>query len=193
MDNIVSLEEPPFPVLREKICVYLVLSECHGRGVGQVRVAYVDSEPEQLLFGSPEHALDFTGRSPLELIGVVFRLRDCLFPQAGRYSVQFWYDSQKIEERPLRLKAYTLGAEIHDQSMPIARESYPLLADFEESRGSSWRMVVWPLQQKLDHRSPGQWRLPTLADFDNAVEHQNRQLRCRLRWQSGGFRCCREG
>jgi hypothetical protein len=105
MGNIVSLENPPFPLLRERICVYLVLTECHGHGIGQIRVAYADSEPEQLLFGSPEHDLDFTGHSPLELLGFVFRLRDCLLPQAGRYSVQFWYNHQKLEERPLRLKA----------------------------------------------------------------------------------------
>ena len=105
MDNIVSLDEPPFPVLRDKICVYLVLTGCHGQGIGQIRVAFADSEPEQPLFGSPERLLDFAGRSPLELVGVIFRLKACLFPQAGRYSVQFWYDNQKVEDRPLRLKA----------------------------------------------------------------------------------------
>jgi hypothetical protein len=72
-------------------------------------VAFSDSEPEQLLFGSPEHDLDFTGHSPLELLGVVFKLRGCLFPQEGRYSVQFWYNHQKVEERPLRLTKAPLG------------------------------------------------------------------------------------
>jgi hypothetical protein len=110
MDYIVSREEPPFPVLRERICVFLVLTEGHGRGIGQIRVAYVDSEPHQQLFGSPEHVLDFTGRSPLELIGVVFRIKACLFPRAGRYSVQFWYDNKKVEERPLELKAPSEGS-----------------------------------------------------------------------------------
>ncbi|MCI0640243.1 MAG: hypothetical protein L0Y70_14315 [Gemmataceae bacterium] len=109
MGNIVSLEDPPFPLLREKVCIYLALTEGHGRGVAQIRVAYVDSEPEQLLFGSPEHDLDFTGHSPLELLGVVFRLKDCPFPQAGRSSVQFWYNHQKVEECPLRLKASKEG------------------------------------------------------------------------------------
>ena len=110
MGNLVSLDDPPFPVLREKLCIYLVLTEGHGHGIGQIRVAYSDSEPEQVLFGSPEYNLDFTGHSPLELLGVVLRLRDCLFPQAGRYSVQFWYNQQKVEERPLRLKASSEGS-----------------------------------------------------------------------------------
>jgi hypothetical protein len=104
MSNIVSLQNPPFPLLREKICVYLVLAECQGRGIAQIRVAYSDSEPEQLLFGSPEHAVDFSGRSPLESLGIVFRIKPCLFPHSGRYSVQFWYDNEKLAERPLQLK-----------------------------------------------------------------------------------------
>ena len=110
MGNLVSLEEPAFPLLREAICVYLVLTECQGRGTGQIRVAFSDSEPEQVLFGSPEHEINFAGQSPLDLLGVVFRLRDCLFPQAGRYAVQFWYNHQKVEERPLRLKAGSEGS-----------------------------------------------------------------------------------
>ena len=105
MGKIVSLEDPPFPLLRaEPICVYLELTECYGSGVGQIRVAFSDEEHEETLFGSEEHQLDFAGHSPLELLGVVFRLVDCEFPQAGRYSVQFWYNGAKVEERPKLLR-----------------------------------------------------------------------------------------
>ena len=48
--------------------------------------------------------LNFTGHSPLELLGVVFRIKGCRFPLAGHYGVQFWYDGQKVDERPLRLR-----------------------------------------------------------------------------------------
>ncbi len=104
MGNIVSLEDPPFPLLREMICIYLVLTECHQEGIGQIRVVYADSENEELLFGSPQHTLNFAGHSPLELLGIVFRLEACEFPEAGRYLVQFWYNEQKVEERPLRVR-----------------------------------------------------------------------------------------
>lgn len=104
MSNIVSLETPPFPLVRESICVYLVLTGCHGAGIAQIRIAYSDGEHEQPLFGTPRHTLDFTPHSPLELLGVVFRLVACRFPHAGRYSVQFWYDGTKLEERPLQLR-----------------------------------------------------------------------------------------
>ena len=104
MGNIKSLEDPPFPLLREMLCVYLVLTECHGTRVAQIRVAYTDGEQEQPLFGSPPRQLDFAGHSPLDQLGVVFRLEGCPFPQAGRYAVQFWYNDHKVEERPLRLR-----------------------------------------------------------------------------------------
>lgn len=104
MSSIVSKEEPPFPLIREQICIYLVLTECYGQGTGQIRVAYLDAENEQPLFGSPPHRLDFAGHSPLELLGVVFRIEGGRFPKAGQYAVQFWYNEQKVEERPLRLR-----------------------------------------------------------------------------------------
>ena len=104
MSEIVSLEIPPFPLLREMLCVYLMLTECYGNGVAQIRVVYSDGEHEVPLFGSPEHRLDFTGHFPLEVLGVVFRIEACLFPESGRYTVQFWYNGEILEERPLRAK-----------------------------------------------------------------------------------------
>jgi hypothetical protein len=104
MTNIVSLEEPPFPLVREMFCVYLVLTDCYGKGVGQIRVAYVDGEHEQLLFGSREHELDFTDHTPLEVLSVAFRIEACRFPRAGRYSVQFRYNQELVDEKPLLLR-----------------------------------------------------------------------------------------
>jgi len=104
MSNIAALDDPPYPLLREMLCVYLVLVECRGTGRVQIRVAFADSEPEQPVFGTPEHEVDFAGVDPLEAIGIPFRIRDCRFPRPGRYSVQFWYNGRKLEERPLRLR-----------------------------------------------------------------------------------------
>ena len=104
MGTIVSLEDPAFPLIREMICVYLVLTGCIGKGVAQIRVAYVDGERDEPLFGSPPKALDFAGHSPAELLAVAFRLQACPFPRAGQYSVQFWYDQQKVHEQPLRIR-----------------------------------------------------------------------------------------
>lgn len=53
--------------------------------------------------GTPPHDVTF-GADPLEVIGVPFRIRDCSFPYPGMYSIQFWYNGEKVEERPLRLR-----------------------------------------------------------------------------------------
>jgi hypothetical protein len=104
MSHIVSLESPAFPLLREMICVYLVLTECQGKGTVQVRIEYEDEERDRQLFGTPVHAVDFTTVSPLDTIGIPFRIRDCLFRKPGQCSIQFWYNGAKVEERPLQLR-----------------------------------------------------------------------------------------
>ena len=104
MSTIISREDPPYPLLRATICVYLVLTDCQGRGSGQILVIFADAEDERPIFGSASHPVDFSGRSPLELLGIVFRIQNCPFPQEGRYVVQFWYDDSLLEERPLELR-----------------------------------------------------------------------------------------
>jgi len=42
--------------------------------------------------------------SPLEVVGVTFRIRNCLYPEPGLYLVQFWYNEQVIAEQPLLLR-----------------------------------------------------------------------------------------
>ena len=125
MGKIKSLEEPPFPLLQELICVYLVLTECYGSGTGEIRVVYVDGEQEQLVFSSPQHPLDFAGHSPLELLGVVFRVEAREFPQSGRYAVQFRYNGAKLEERPLLLRRRPMN----DKS---GNEGVRIVADFRD-------------------------------------------------------------
>ena len=104
MSAIVSLEEPPYPLRLEMICVYLVLTDCQGQGTGRIRVAFADAEHERPIFGSAPHPFDFNGHSPLELLGIAFRIEDCRFPRDGRYVVQFWYNDSIVEARPLELR-----------------------------------------------------------------------------------------
>ena len=52
MSNIVSLEMPPFPLVREMICVYLVLTDCHGSGIAQIRVADFATTPSNFSISS---------------------------------------------------------------------------------------------------------------------------------------------
>jgi hypothetical protein len=101
LTNIDSIDEPPFPLLFPEICVFLALTEGRGAGTAQIICNFEDTG--QRIFGTPTRSVSF-GDDPLEVVGVPFRIRDCTFPQAGLYSVQFWYNDLKIDERPLRLR-----------------------------------------------------------------------------------------
>jgi hypothetical protein len=46
----------------------------------------------------------FLSTDPLEVVGITFRLRNCLYPEPGLYWVQFWYNGQMISQQPLMLR-----------------------------------------------------------------------------------------
>ena len=101
LSNIHAIDQPPFPLLYRELCVFLALTE--GRGTGNGLIVCVFEETGQKVFETPPRQIAF-GADPLEVVGLPFRIRDCPFPQAGLYLVQFWYNDAKIEERPLRLR-----------------------------------------------------------------------------------------
>jgi hypothetical protein len=96
-----SIEQPPFPLLYREICVFLQMTECRGAAEGRVEVRHADSD--QVVFRTQTRTIPF-GNDPLEVIGVTFRIRNCLFQQAGLYWVQFWYNEQMIAQQPLLLR-----------------------------------------------------------------------------------------
>lgn len=81
--------------------MFLVLTEGYGRG--QAKVVCVLEDTGQKVFETRDRLISF-GPDPLEVVGVPFRIRDCTFPQAGFYSVQFWYENELVEERPLMMR-----------------------------------------------------------------------------------------
>ncbi len=101
ISNIHALDDPPYPLLYRELCVLLFLTE--GRGQGNGRIVCVFEETGQKIFETAQRPIPF-GLDPLEVVGVPFRIRNCLFPLPGLYSVQFWYDGVKLEERPLRMR-----------------------------------------------------------------------------------------
>lgn len=99
--NINSLEEPPYPLFYEELCVFLALAG--GRGEGEGHIECVSEDTGEKIFETRKRPIKFEA-DPLEVVGVSFRIRDCTFPYPGRYSIQFWYNGSMIEERPLRLR-----------------------------------------------------------------------------------------
>jgi hypothetical protein len=98
--NIRSLEDPPYPLLYREMCVFLALTE--GRGQGEIRLICFTEEGEETVFDIVR-TISF-GTDPLEVVGVPFRIRNFLFPKAGVYSVQLYYEGELVEERTLRLR-----------------------------------------------------------------------------------------
>ena len=101
ISNITALDELPFPLRYEELCVFLALTEGYGQGKG--KIVCVFEETDTRVFETNLRSIPF-GPDPLEVIGVPFRIRDCIFPQAGMYTVQFWYEGELIEQRPLRVR-----------------------------------------------------------------------------------------
>jgi hypothetical protein len=101
ISNIHALEDPPYPLFYREMCVFLALTE--GRGQGEGKIVCVFGESGQQIFETPGRSISF-GPDPLEVVGVSFRIRDCSFPQAGLYAVQFWYDGEVVEECLLRMR-----------------------------------------------------------------------------------------
>ena len=99
--NIVSIDEPAYPLFYREFCVFLALTA--GRGSGRGRIVCVYESTGEVIFTTRDRQIPFP-QDPLSVVGVPFRIRDCSFPVAGLYSIQFWYNDGLLEERPLRLR-----------------------------------------------------------------------------------------
>ncbi len=96
-----TLEQGAFPLLYREICVFLQLTECRGPADGRIEINNADSG--KVVFRSPTRMIPF-GSDPLEVVGAIFRIRNCLFPEPGLYWVQFWYNEQMLAQQPLVLR-----------------------------------------------------------------------------------------
>lgn len=101
LGNIRSVEQPPYPLLYAQLCVYVQLTEC--RGVGEVRLRIEEADTNTLLYETPEIKVAFRNE-PLKRHGLPFRIRDLLFPTAGLYLIEFWYNDARLAEETLLLR-----------------------------------------------------------------------------------------
>ena len=101
VSKIEVLSDPPFPLRLPELCVYLLMTDERGRG--QASIVGVHADSGQAVFASPERNLQF-GADPLAVVGVIFRIEDCVFPEAGLYWIQFVYNGQVIAQQPLLVR-----------------------------------------------------------------------------------------
>ena len=96
-----SGSQPPFPFRCPKFCVHARLTEC--RGVGEVRLKIEEEDTQTVIHQSASQRYNF-GNDPLKVFHASFRLRDCVFPAAGLYSVQLCYNDIVVFQEPLRVE-----------------------------------------------------------------------------------------
>jgi len=96
-----SSSQPPFPFRYPKFYVYARLTE--GRGVGEVRLEIEETDTQKVIYKSGSRRYNF-GNDPLKVFNISFRVRDCVFPAAGLYSVQLCYNDIVSFQEPLKVE-----------------------------------------------------------------------------------------
>ena|SRR5260370_19527958 len=94
-----TIHADAFPFRHRQLCVYLELTGHRGRA--STSVIAVQASTEQDEFSSPSHTLTLPG--PLTVLPVIFRLRNCPFPEAGLYWIQFFCNEMLVVEHRLNL------------------------------------------------------------------------------------------
>ncbi len=90
-----------FPVCHPELCVFLQVTD--GRGSGTVEIVAIESDTDQVIWSSIPQTITF-GKDPLAVSGLVFRLRNCLFPRPGLYWIEFRYNDVTTAQEHLLLR-----------------------------------------------------------------------------------------
>jgi hypothetical protein len=101
LGKIRSVSHPPYPLRYSQLCVYAQLTEC--RGTGEARLRIVETDTNILIYETPKLKVSF-GNDPLKKHGLPFRIHDLLFPSAGLYLVEFWYNDVWLGEETFLLE-----------------------------------------------------------------------------------------
>jgi uncharacterized protein DUF6941 len=99
--SIYSSEDPPFPLRRERFCVFAALT--NGHGLGRIELEVIEVETQDVVYRLDLGDFVF-GNEPLRVYGVPIRIRSCVFPKPGWYSVQLLCDGATIAEKQLVLR-----------------------------------------------------------------------------------------
>jgi hypothetical protein len=92
--------EPPFPYRLPQLCVFLQLTDAVGEPAGRI-VARKAAGTGAIVFASTDHVIRFWDR--LQDKWVVFRLKDCPFPEPGLYCIEFQCDGQVLGDQRVRV------------------------------------------------------------------------------------------
>src|SRR5689334_2260723 len=81
--NLTSIDDPPYPLRYEEICVVVVLTE--GYGTGTCDVVCVYDEDDRKVFATHSRRIQF-GADPLEIVGVPLAIVHSLSQGSTEYN-----------------------------------------------------------------------------------------------------------
>lgn len=97
--NLISAIRAPagtqFPIRFPEFCVFVQLTEC--RGPAECHIEITQTSSGQRAFRTLPRTIPFPA-DPLEVHGLIFRIRNCRFAEPGHYSVALWYNGAVISE-----------------------------------------------------------------------------------------------
>jgi hypothetical protein len=96
--NIQSPLVPPYPDVAPVLCVFALLTNCHGGGTFRLLIGDLTAD----LYDSGPLVQNFSA-NPLQVYGWPFRIRNVRFPQAGVYEVTLEHNGIALATQPLRL------------------------------------------------------------------------------------------
>jgi hypothetical protein len=85
MTHIRSRRVPPFPVMRPRFCVFLLLADCHGSAELTLRI--VQAQTFRIIFRNQPRKVQFVSGNN-EAVGIKFYVKNCVFPAEGLYWVE---------------------------------------------------------------------------------------------------------
>jgi hypothetical protein len=100
--HIRSSSVPPFPVVRPRFCVLVILTGC--RGVAELALRIVHAATGTVIFRNRPRPVQFVD-APEEAVGFNFRIENCGFPAEGLYWVQVIFSGTVLAQQALSVTA----------------------------------------------------------------------------------------
>ena len=100
MTHIRSTRMPPFPVVRPRFCVLVLLTDCQGPAELSLRI--VQSATGQIIFRNQSRRMNFLS-APHEAVGIKFYITNCTFPAEGLYWVELLLAGTVVARQALSL------------------------------------------------------------------------------------------
>jgi Family of unknown function (DUF6941) len=91
--------QPAFPYRPRQICVFAQL--VGGVGEAPIHVEIIRAATEEVIYTFPERRIRFPTRHTT--VSACFRVRDCVFPEAGTYIVELYCNNTFLDDRTLQL------------------------------------------------------------------------------------------